>query len=142
MLKNETLFKNFSSEDFEWKYDGVEYMFPAGSVKPLEKAEALHFAKHLVDREMISANLSTNHHSRPEFEAKATEDVPNVVVHTEPETVEEIRNAIQPTQVVEKEFVDLKEEKFCDFCDSRGVKHMKTCTRDSQKEFPDLESKA
>ena len=86
MLKNETLFKNFSNEEFEWKYDGINYIFPAGSVKPLENVEALHFAKHLVDREMMRDKLSTNHHTRIEYEAKATEQVQ---VHTEPELAEE-----------------------------------------------------
>ena len=120
MLQEETLFKNFSVEDFEWKYDGIEYAFKAGSVKPMTKAEALHFAKHLVDREMMRAKLSTNHHTRPEYEAKAIEVLPEPVIHTgspegEPtEETPEVSNAIR----------------FCDSCDSKGKRHMKGCTKE------------
>lgn len=123
MLQEETLFKNFSPELFECKYGGIEYAFEPTSVKPMTKVEALHFTKHLVDREMMRAKLSTNHHSRPEFEAKAIEDVPNVVVHTEPEEEEEVSNAIR----------------FCDSCESKGVRHMKVCPKSNKEvEFEGL----
>lgn len=71
MLKNETLFNNFSDEDFEWKHDGKLYTFKAGSITPMEEYEHFHFTKHLVDREMIKADIRTNDQTkRAEFEAK------------------------------------------------------------------------
>lgn len=49
-------FKNFSNEDFTWKYDGVAYTFPAGQETYLEDFKADHFANHLVDREIHKEN--------------------------------------------------------------------------------------
>ena len=114
MLKNETLFKNFSNELFTWKYDGIEYEFEAGDVKPMERGEALHFAKHLVDREMMRDKLTTNHHSRTEYEAKATQEVS---VHTEPEEAEESKEVTN-------------EIRFCESCESKGGRHFKGCTKE------------
>lgn len=49
-------FKNWTDEDFKWKWDGVEYAFPAGQETFLEDFKADHFASHLVDREMNKMN--------------------------------------------------------------------------------------
>lgn len=57
---NAIKFKNFTNEDFEWKYDGIPYNFPAGSEMFLEDYKAHHFAKHLVDREMNKAKVRTD----------------------------------------------------------------------------------
>lgn len=46
------VFKNFSKEEFRWKWDGAEYVFPAGVSMMMEDWKAQFFAKHLVDREM------------------------------------------------------------------------------------------
>lgn len=54
-------FRNFSTEDFSWKWDGVEHTFPAGQEMYLEEPRALHFAKHLVDREMNKMNNGKGH---------------------------------------------------------------------------------
>ena len=53
-------FLNFTEEDFSWKFDGVEYVFPAGQEMYLEDDRADHFAKHLVDREMNRTNVPTS----------------------------------------------------------------------------------
>ena len=111
MLQEETLFKNFSDEHFAWKFDGVEYEFKAGEVKPMTKTEAFHFAKHLVDREMLRDKLKTNDASRPTYEARATEKV-SVTIHTEPEIETEVVNTVR----------------FCDSCESKGKRHLKGCS--------------
>lgn len=51
---NETavLFKNFSDEEFIGQWDGVKYRFPKGREMFVEAYKAVHFAKHLVDREV------------------------------------------------------------------------------------------
>lgn len=128
MLKEETLFKNFSNEHFAWKYDGVEYEFEPSEVRPMEKGEALLFAKHLVDREMMRDKLTTNHHSRPEYEAKATQTV-SPTIHTEPELAEEEVSNVVPEVKEEKEevFEGLKETRFCNDCVSKGGRHLKGC---------------
>lgn len=53
-------FKNFTNEDFEWKWDGNSFKFPAGIEIYLEEDQAHHFAKHLVDRELNKTNTPTN----------------------------------------------------------------------------------
>ena len=45
-------FKNFTTQDFTWKYGGVSYTFEAGQVYNVPAEIALHFAKHLSQREM------------------------------------------------------------------------------------------
>ena len=45
-------FTNYSDEDFTHKWDGVEYDFPKGQSTMLEFDLALHFAKHLANREL------------------------------------------------------------------------------------------
>lgn len=54
------MFKNFSSEDFSWKWDGVVYTFKVGQEIYLEDFKADHFAKHLVDRELTRQNIPTD----------------------------------------------------------------------------------
>jgi hypothetical protein len=53
-------FKNFSDQDFAWKFDGVEYGFKAGETMYLEDSKAAHFAKHLIDRELNKKNIPTD----------------------------------------------------------------------------------
>jgi hypothetical protein len=60
-IMNEAIkFKNFTSEDFTWKYDGVPYTFKAGQEMYLEKFKALLFGSHLVDRELNRTGKLTN----------------------------------------------------------------------------------
>lgn len=53
-------FKNFSNEDFTWKWDGNPFTFPAGSEIYIEADKAEHFANHLIDRELNKRNIVTN----------------------------------------------------------------------------------
>lgn len=63
-------FRNFSDEDFKWKWDGVEYTFLAGEETFLEDFKFFHFGKHLVDRELLKAGLPLNAPKREEFERR------------------------------------------------------------------------
>lgn len=54
------LFRNFTNEDFSWKYDGALFTFKAGQEMYMEAPRADHFAKHLVDRELNKLNILTN----------------------------------------------------------------------------------
>ena len=63
-------FRNWTKEDFSWKWDGNLHTFKAESEIYLEKDKAEHFAKHLTDRELNMANLPTNSPKRGEFLAK------------------------------------------------------------------------
>lgn len=53
------IFINWTTEDFTHTWAGTEYTFKAGDKTILEEALAIHFAKHLADRELNNAGLST-----------------------------------------------------------------------------------
>lgn len=57
---NAIIFKNFTEEDFTWKFDGVPFNFKAGQEMYMEEFKAKFFAKHLVDRELNRINKATN----------------------------------------------------------------------------------
>lgn len=46
-------FTNFSDEDFTYTWNKIPYTFKAGAVKFMETGIANHFAKHLVNRELL-----------------------------------------------------------------------------------------
>lgn len=55
------LFTNWTNEDFTWTWNNQSYTFKANSSVELEDAGvANHFAKHLAQRELLKANLSTD----------------------------------------------------------------------------------
>ena len=63
-------FKNWTTEEFTWKFGGVPMTFPAGMEIYMESDKVAHFAKHLTDRELNKAGLPTNSPRRREFEDK------------------------------------------------------------------------
>ncbi len=64
------LFINWSPEEFIGMWDSVPYKFAPGQTVYLEDWKANHFAKHLTDRELNRASLSTADQKRSEFYAK------------------------------------------------------------------------
>lgn len=105
-------FKNFTDEDFTWKFDGVPYTFKAGMEMYLEDFKAYHFTKHLVDRELNKLGVPTNNLT----ERKVLEDkcLPQDEVVTREEAIDlnEIskKKSVRSKKVEkEEEFVDLKE---------------------------------
>jgi hypothetical protein len=138
MIENDNLFYNWSDEDFSWKRDGQEYTFKAGSVTPMTKSEFDHFAKHLVDRELPKAKYKTNDElHRKEYTDKCRAggsvasnpgpQIPSVqIVPQEDLTPEQRANLTSTAPFTEK-------LKFCEYCDSKGVRHMKNCTRSQEK---------
>jgi len=46
-------FVNFSDDVFEWKLNGMAVRFQPGEVRSMEKSVAEHFAKHLINRELL-----------------------------------------------------------------------------------------
>lgn len=100
-------FKNFTNEDFAWKFDGVEYNFPAGQETFMEDFKAHHFAKHLVDRELNKVNIRTNDlGERAKLEAQCFPS-DEVVTPAEALNLNEVKKAKKTKKVVE-EFPDLK----------------------------------
>jgi len=53
-------FKNDTDRDFTWKFDGIAYTFKAGQEIYLEDFKANHFAKHLIDRELMEKKVRTD----------------------------------------------------------------------------------
>jgi hypothetical protein len=51
-FSKQTQFKNWTHEDFTYKYDNVSYTFEAGGVYNVPADIALHFALHLAKREI------------------------------------------------------------------------------------------
>lgn len=101
-------FTNFSTNDFSWKFDGVEYAFPAGATMFLEDYKADHFAKHLIDREMTIRGVVTDNKTvRNELLAKCFV-VPEVVTPAEAFNIEAKKTVAKKKKVVEEEFIDLK----------------------------------
>lgn len=53
-------FTNFSKEDFTWTWNKIPYRFPAGEFRFMETNLANHFAKHLINRELLKQNRETD----------------------------------------------------------------------------------
>ena len=117
---NAIIFRNFTNEDFSWKFDGVMFDFKAGQEIYLEEPKTKHFAKHLVDREINKINverhllgtkneISTGEiNIRRELTDKAL-PVGETLTPVEALNVEEKKKR-KPKKVVE-EFADLKKKK-------------------------------
>lgn len=102
-------FRNFTSEDFTWKFGGMAYTFKAGQTMFLEDYKADHFAKHLVDRELNKLNIPTNMEAkRIELTAKCFPS-DEVVTPIEALNIEEGKKVVsKKAKKVEAEFEDLE----------------------------------
>ena len=99
-------FRNFTDEDFVWKYDGVPFEFKAGQEIFLEDYKAEHFAKHLVDREINKLGKRTDYAPlRAELTAKCFPS-DDVVTPLEALNLNEKEKVIKKKKV-EPEFEDL-----------------------------------
>ena len=54
------LFRNPTGEDFTGMWNSVSEVIKAGSSRHMELWRALHYAKHLIDRELNKRNVPTN----------------------------------------------------------------------------------
>lgn len=61
-------FTNFSNEDFIHTWNGIPYTFPAHSVKFMEFGLANHFAKHLINRELLKHGRENDTSPKPNSE--------------------------------------------------------------------------
>lgn len=108
-------FRNWTKEDFSWKYGGDAHTFKAESEIYLEDDKAHHFAKHLTDRELNKANLPTNSPRRPEFLGKCfpSDEVisPEQALNIREETKARVKKGRPSKKVKEEEFADLKVNK-------------------------------
>lgn len=58
-------FINFSNEDFTYTWNKVPYVFPAGEFRFMEKNLGDHFAKHLVNRELLKLGKENDTSPKP-----------------------------------------------------------------------------
>ena len=100
-------FKNWTTEDFTWKFDGIPYTFKAGQTIYLEDFKANHFAKHLVDREMNKLSIVTDNPQRTELEAQC---FPSAETITPLEALQINKIDEKKTKKVEKEFAGLSDK--------------------------------
>ena len=123
---NAVKFYNFTDEDFTCKWDGVPYTIKAGETIMFEDWKAETFAKHLIDRELNKKDIRTNNQQR-------RDELYNKIFILE-KPIEAEDNASLQTKIlnenVSRETFDIKSSRFCEFCDSKGARHKKNCTKD------------
>jgi len=126
-------FTNWTKEDFSHKWDSVLYTFKAGESEMVQDYLAHHFAKHLAQREINKKNLLMNDRRYKEFYDKC--------LSGDKVSAESSLKLEMEIEKVNK--VEVKEEKkFCEFCDSKGVRHKKDCpTLNNVKEEDSFEGK-
>jgi hypothetical protein len=97
------LFVNFSDEAFTGMWDSQSYPFAPGQTMYMEDWKARHFAKHLVNRELLKDGQET--HTSPKEKNGVIDDVlfmelfNKAVIDSEPEEVPE---SMIETEVINK----------------------------------------
>lgn len=134
---NAILFINYTDEDFSHSWGGVNYNFKAGTSMYLEPYLAEHFAKHLTNREINRLNRGVP----PEKEIRIdNQQLRNTVLSRCIRTVEteatgtaqlatELLNMNIAKDVAEVKLEAIEPKKFCDSCESKGVRHRKECPK-------------
>lgn len=115
------LFVNFTKEDFSYPYGGISETFKAGSSRWLEQGQAMHFAKHLVDKELNRLEIRTDDPRAREKLLKKCfvegSEIKSDKVETEvlnrnkeSEKTEDKTKVVEHPKESKKEFPDLKDE--------------------------------
>jgi len=131
------LFTNWSDEAFTHTWDKEAVNFQPGQSIYLQDFLARHFAKHLANRELMKAEdksvYAGNENSLVfmEYRDKALSQPLEAATPIQAEIDTINRNELSS---------DIK--RFCEFCDSKGVRHKKDCltlkAKDSEEEFEGL----
>ncbi|MBI3231847.1 MAG: hypothetical protein HYZ51_02075 [Candidatus Doudnabacteria bacterium] len=132
------LFVNFSQEDFVGKWDKVTYPFAPGKSQYMEEWKAYHFAKHLVNRELLKKGYENDTSpKRPEDSPRFMELFKKAVLD---QGLPEMPASQIETELLNKNS-DVKEEEkqFCESCDSKGGRHKKECTKSTRKSEEEFE---
>jgi hypothetical protein len=120
------LFINWTGEEFSYPWGGVEYTFKPGIPMYLEEGLAVHFAKHLANREINKLGKLMSDPLVKTFMQKCygKEFV---------EAVDEKSMQVKLENLEKKEEVKTPEipaKVFCEFCDAKGpIKHRDTCPK-------------
>jgi hypothetical protein len=130
------MFTNWMEKEFTWNWGGEPYTFPPGKTIYLEDFKANHFANHLVDQYLNDKGLPTNHFSRQELVNKCVKIESTVEAEPSKLNTEMLNKNAELSVSIPKAEEPKKEEPapkdknaFCQFCDSKGIRHKKECTR-------------
>ena len=132
------LFYNWTEEDFTWSWDSVPFEFKAGDKLYVQDYLAEHFAKHLVDRELLKQGLRTDHFSRQELINKCI-----VNRDAKEQSAVKVQQEILNKNNQESEKISSNAtppKRFCESCDSKGVRHKKGCPNDTREIFEGLKN--
>jgi len=114
-------FKNWTEEKFSHKWDNVDYTFEAGESEMVQDYLANHFAKHLAQREINKKNFLMTSPKFKEFYDKCFKG-------EEVSAESKLKLEMEIAKANEKKDEPKKENKrFCEFCDSKGGRHLKGC---------------
>ena len=118
-------FLNWTDQDFSWTWDSIPYDFKAKSSTLMEEWKSKFFAKHLTDRELLRAGYQVNDFRRGDFLQKCLPDgagieAPSSKIETE------ILNSSASSESISQAS---QTKRFCDSCDSKGVRHKATCPK-------------
>jgi len=110
-INSAVIFKNYTTEAFVGKWDGVQYPpFAPGQETYMELWKAMHFAKHLIDRELNKQGTVTNNQKlRRELEAKCVL-FPGAEVKESEILDKNLKEEKKTKKVEEEEFTDLEKE--------------------------------
>ena len=174
--RKNVLFKNWTTEDFTHTWGGQPIRIPAGQTLMMNEGIALMFASTLADREINKADawVKFNSYKLPAYQALvkkavsevSTEEIANVINDGEADVNEIMRlNANRKTEAqLRKEqaevnkpnliedpqdgFGEPAKPRFCQHCDSKGVRHKRVCPTLTKpesvvsSEFSDLSTNA
>lgn len=126
-------FTNFSDETFIGVWDKQEYKIEAGETMMLQSYLAEHFAKHLIDKELTKEGIPTNRQDERKRLMNLCLGGESLKAESKEELETKMLNVDEVKDVDEKETVK-EDKKFCDQCDSKGVRHKKDCPSLTPKE--------
>lgn len=138
-------FHNWTAEDFTGMWNSHAEYFKAGESKFMEAWRANHYATHLTNRELLRKGYENDTSPKfPEQNVRFMEfyNKAYTVVSEEFKNDEEVRNLALNKNITEPNKVEITQDKakFCNECDSKGFRHLKTCPKaiKVEKEFADL----
>jgi hypothetical protein len=140
-MPSSILFTNWSNEDFSHTWNNEVFTFPVGSPPIyLQDYLAKHFAKHLANRELMKKGKVGD----TDYTIYVGNENSIVFMEFRDKALSQPLQAATPLQA-EIDTINRNEtegNKFCDSCDSKGVRHKKTCptlkAASEEEEFADL----
>lgn len=145
--KKAVMFTNWTTKPFRWTWDGVEYRFEPGQGSMMLEGMALCFGKHLADQVINEQDAWAKYNSNKlpiyqELVMKAVKDVDSISVAEAVSDGEATKQEIEMMNANAKSEKELRAQmakengfdRFCDSCDSKGVRHKKGCPKALKKE--------